>query len=61
MILTSVPCIMIYHDLDEGTKVNHDLARLTMIMASVPWLRTLGRILKLIFLSKACHEKAILN
>ena len=23
--------------------VNHDLARLTMIVASVPWLRTLGR------------------
>ena len=22
--------------------VNHDLARLTMIMARVPWLRTLG-------------------
>ena len=22
--------------------LNHDLARLTMIMASVPWLRTLG-------------------
>ena len=35
---------MICHDLDKGTMVNHDLARLTMIMASVPWLRTLGRI-----------------
>ena len=44
MILPSVPCIMICHDLDKGTMVNHDLARLTMIMASVPWLRTLGRI-----------------
>ena len=43
MILTSVPCIMICHDLDKGTMVNHDLARLPMIMASVPWLRTLGR------------------
>ena len=30
------------HDLDKGTVVNHDLARLTMIMASVPWLRVLG-------------------
>ena len=43
MILTSVPCIMICHDLDKGTMVNHDLARLNMIMARVPWLRTLGR------------------
>ena len=43
MILASVPCIMISHDLDKGTMVNHDLARLTMIMASVPWLRTLGK------------------
>ena len=42
MILTSVPCITICHDLDKGTMVNHDLARLTMIIASVPWLRTLG-------------------
>ena len=42
MILTSVPCIMICHDLDKGTMVNHDLARLTMIMTNVPWLRTLG-------------------
>ena len=42
MILTSVPCIMICHDLNKGTMVNHDLARFTMIMASVPWLRTLG-------------------
>ena len=42
MILTSVPCITICHDLDKGTMVNHDLARLTIIMASVPWLRTLG-------------------
>ena len=42
MILTRVPCIMICHDLDKGTMVNHDLARFTMIMASVPWLRTLG-------------------
>ena len=42
MILASVPYIMISHDLDKGTMVNHDLARLTMIMASVPWLRTLG-------------------
>ena len=25
--------------------VNHDLARLTMIMASVPWLGTLGSFL----------------
>ena len=41
MILTSVPCIMICHDLDKGTMVNHDLARFTMIMARVPWLRTL--------------------
>ena len=32
MILTSVPRIM----------VNHDLARLAMIMASVSWLRELG-------------------
>ena len=43
MILTIVPCIMMYHDLDKGTMVNHDLARLTMIMANYPWLRTLGR------------------
>ena len=42
MILTSVPCIMICHNLDKCTMVNHDLARLTIIMASVPWLRTLG-------------------
>ena len=42
MILTSVPCIMICHDLDKDTMVNHDLARFTMIMARVPWLRTLG-------------------
>ena len=42
MILTSVPCIMICHDLGEDTMVNHDLARFTMIMARVPWLRTLG-------------------
>ena len=42
MILTSVPCIMICHNLDKCTMVNHDLATLTMIMASVPWLRTLG-------------------
>ena len=27
MILTSVPCIMISHDLDKGAIVNHDLAR----------------------------------
>ena len=42
MILTSDPCIMICRDLDKGTMVNHDLARLTIIMASVLWLRTLG-------------------
>ena len=42
MILISVPCIMICHDLEKGTMVNHDLARITMIMASVPWLRILG-------------------
>ena len=42
MILTSVPCIMMYHDLDKGTMVNHDLARFIMIMARVPWLRALG-------------------
>ena len=42
MILASVPCIMACHDLDKGTMVNHDLARLTMILARVPWLRTLG-------------------
>ena len=43
MILTSVPCTMFCHDLDKGTMVNHDLARfITMIMARVPWLRTLG-------------------
>ena len=42
MILTSVPCIMICHDLDKGTMVNHDLARFTKILTRVPWLRTLG-------------------
>ena len=43
MISTSVPCVMICHDLDKRSMVNHDLARLTMIMASVvPWLPTLG-------------------
>ena len=42
MILTSVPCIMICHDLSKGTLVNYDLATLTIIMAIVPWLRTLG-------------------
>ena len=42
MIMTSVPCIMICHDLEKVTIVNHDLARFAMIMARVPWLRTLG-------------------
>ena len=42
MILTSVPCIMISHDLDKGTIIDHDLARLTMILASVACLRSLG-------------------
>ena len=42
LILTSVPCIMISHDFDKGTMVNHDLARLTMILASVACLRSLG-------------------
>ena len=42
MILTSVPCIMVCHDFDKGTIVKHDLARFTMIMARVPWFRTLG-------------------
>ena len=41
-ILTSVLCIMICHVLDKGTMVNHDLARFTMIMTRIPWLRTLG-------------------
>ena len=41
-ILTSVPCFMICHDRDKGTMVKHDLARFTMVMARVPWLRTLG-------------------
>ena len=43
MILTSVPCIVISRDLDKGTMVNHDLARLTMILASVACLRSLGK------------------
>ena len=34
---------MISHDLDKGTMVNHDLARLTMILASVECLRLLGK------------------
>ena len=42
MILTSVPYIMICHDIDKDTMVNYDIARFTMIMARVPWLRTLG-------------------
>ena len=42
MILTSVPCIMICHDLDKGTMVTHDSARLTMILESVACLRSLG-------------------
>ena len=42
MILTNVLCIMICHDLDKGTMVNRDLARSTMIMARIPWIRTLG-------------------
>ena len=42
MIVTSIPFIMICYDLDKGTMVNHDLARLTMIMARVQWLRRLG-------------------
>ena len=29
------------HELDKGTIFNHDLARFTMFMARVPWLRTL--------------------
>ena len=41
MILSSVLCIIICHDLDKGTMVNHDSARLTMIMESGSWLRTL--------------------
>ena len=52
MILTSVPCIMICHDLDNGTMVNHDIARFTMIMARVPWLRTLGGEIAVKFLKK---------
>ena len=42
--LTSVPCIMICHVLHKATIVHHDLARLTMIMTSVPWLRHLETI-----------------
>ena len=42
MILPNVPCIMICNDVGKDTMVNHDLTRLTMIMANVPWLRTLG-------------------
>ena len=42
MILTSFPCIMICHDLDKDTMVNHYLGRFTMIMTRVPWLPTLG-------------------
>ena len=42
MILTSVPCIMICHDLDKGTMVSHDSAKIIMITASVPWLQTPG-------------------
>ena len=44
MILTSVGCIMICHARDKSNIFNHDLARLTMIMAAVPLLGTLGRI-----------------
>ena len=33
----------INHDLDKGTMVNHVLARLTMILASVACLRSLGK------------------
>ena len=36
MFLTRVACIMICYDLDRGTMVNHNLARLTIIMASNP-------------------------
>ena len=39
---TSIPCIMISHDLGKGSMVNHELATLTMILASVPCLRSLG-------------------
>ena len=64
MILTTVPCIMFCHDLDRGTMVNHDLARLTMIMASVPWLRTLGYFVTMVHYKipqcskpwNACHD-----
>ena len=33
----------IFHVLDNGTMVNLDLARITRIMARVPWLGTPGR------------------
>ena len=49
IILASVPYIMIWHDLDKGTMVNHDSARLTMIMAGVSWHRTLGRLSEISF------------
>ena len=44
MILTSVPCIMISLDLDKGM-INHHLARLTMILATIACLRSLGNLL----------------
>ena len=59
MILASVPGIMISHDLGKGTMVNHDLARLTMIMASVPWLRTLGIVVRWPGIQREIVEKAI--
>ena len=47
--------IMISYDLGKGTMVNHDLARLTMIMASVPWLRTLGNFQKALLIPTRLH------
>ena len=69
MNLTSVSCIMISHDLDKGTMVNHDLARLTMTLASVACLRSLGfvqtRIFHVLRNTRICslsfHSVVILN
>ena len=60
-IMTSVPYIMISYDLDKGIMVNHDLARLTMIMASVSWLRTLGMSIALITFSRRLHGFSVVD
>ena len=50
---------MICDDFDKGTMVNHDLARLTMTLASVACLQTLGTIIATAMISKPCFEHSL--